>query len=40
MSLNSDVYPELRQFDEEKRYFQKGSNLYLGGINAKLAFAR
>jgi hypothetical protein len=34
--LNTDVYPDLRQYDEEKRYFQKGSNLYLGGINAKL----
>lgn len=34
--LNTDVYPELRDFDREKKYFQKGSNLYMGGINAKL----
>lgn len=34
--LNTEVYPDLRLFDEQKHYFQKGSNLYLGGINAKL----
>ncbi|CAM6000414.1 unnamed protein product [Sphagnum balticum] len=30
------VIPDLREFDVEKRYIQKGSNLYLGNINAKL----
>ncbi len=34
--LNTDIYPDLREFDEKERYFQKGSNLYLGNINAKL----
>jgi hypothetical protein len=34
--LNTTVYPDLREFDQQKRYFQKGSDLYLGGINAKL----
>jgi hypothetical protein len=30
------VIPDLREFDLEKKYIQKGSNLYLGNINAKL----
>jgi hypothetical protein len=30
------VIPDLREFDVEKKYIQKGSNLYLGNINAKL----
>jgi hypothetical protein len=30
------VIPNLREFDVEKKYIQKGSNLYLGNINAKL----
>ncbi|MGH9550493.1 MAG: hypothetical protein ACRD3W_14020 [Terriglobales bacterium] len=34
--LNTDVYPDLREFDLAQKYFQKGSDLYMGGINAKL----
>lgn len=34
--LNTDIYPELREYDEQQRYFQKGSNLYMGNINARL----
>ena len=30
------VIPDLREFDVERKYIQKGSNLYLGNINAKL----
>jgi len=30
------VIPDLRDFDVDKKYIQKGSNLYLGNINAKL----
>ena len=33
---NTNVFPELREFDEHEKYFQKGSDLYLGNINAKL----
>jgi len=33
---NSAIYPELREYDEHCKYFQKGSNLYMGNINAKL----
>lgn len=34
--VNTDVFPALREFDEHERYFQKGSDLYMGNINAKL----
>jgi hypothetical protein len=34
--LNTEVYPALREYDESHKYFQKGSNLYMGNINAKL----
>ncbi len=33
---NTNVFPDLREFDEHEKYFQKGSDLYLGGIDAKL----
>jgi hypothetical protein len=33
---NSDLYPELRDWDKQQKYFQEGSNLYRGNINAKL----
>jgi hypothetical protein len=33
---NTTVFPDLRDFDEHEKYFQKGSDLYLGGIDAKL----
>ncbi len=33
---NLQVIPDLREFDLDKKYIQKGSNLYLGNINAKL----
>jgi len=33
---STDVYPDLRAFDQNEMYFQKGSDLYCGDINAKL----
>jgi hypothetical protein len=33
---NSETYPDLRAYDEQSKYFQKGSQLYMGNINAKL----
>jgi hypothetical protein len=33
---NSATYPELRDYDQHSHYFEKGSNLYMGNINAKL----
>ena len=33
---NLQVIPTLREFDLESKYIQKGSNLYMGNINAKL----
>ncbi|HEY9716118.1 MAG TPA: hypothetical protein V6C69_01510 [Trichormus sp.] len=35
-ALSNEIYPDLRQFDQEKKYFQPISNLYVGGVNAKL----
>lgn len=34
--LNTEIYPELREYDQREKYFQKGSNLYMGNINARL----
>jgi hypothetical protein len=34
--INTEVIPELRDFDEQKKYFEKGSQLYRGNIDAKL----
>lgn len=34
--LVTDTYPYLREYDESQQYFQKGSELYLAGVNAKL----
>ncbi len=34
--INMDVIPELRDFDALKQYFEPGSQLYKGNINAKL----
>lgn len=33
---NTEVIPELRDHDEQKKYFEKGSQLYRGNIDAKL----
>lgn len=33
---NTDVIPELREHDEKQKYFEKGSQLYRGNIDAKL----
>jgi hypothetical protein len=33
---NLQVIPSLRDFDLQQKYIQKGSNLYMGNINAKL----
>jgi hypothetical protein len=33
---NLQVIPNLREFDLQSKYIQKGSNLYMGNINAKL----
>lgn len=33
---NTEVIPDLRLFDEQKKYFEKGSQLYRGNIDAKL----
>jgi hypothetical protein len=34
--LNTETYPDLRAYDEHEKYFQKGSDLYRGNINARL----
>lgn len=33
---NTEVIPDLRVFDEQQKYFEKGSSLYKGNIDAKL----
>ncbi|MBI2812565.1 MAG: hypothetical protein HYX67_17305 [Candidatus Melainabacteria bacterium] len=34
--INTEVIPELREHDEKEKYFEKGSQLYRGNIDAKL----
>lgn len=33
---HTEIYADLNDFDKQKKYFQPGSNLYFGNINAKL----